>query len=40
MENYDGLAHLGELIADRFGTDNAEKICYQNAMRVFLDVMK
>ena len=40
MENYGGLVHLGELIADRFGTDNAEKICCQNAMRVFRDVMK
>ena len=40
MENYGGLVHLGELIADRFGTDNAEKICCQNAIRVFRDVMK
>ena len=40
MENYGGLVHLGELITDRFGADNAEKICYQNAMRVFRDVMR
>ena len=39
MENYGGLIHLSERIADRFGTDNAEKICYHNAMRVFRDVM-
>ena len=40
MENYGGLVHLGERIADRFGTDNADKICCQNAMRVFRDVIK
>ena len=39
MENYSGLAHLAELIADRFGSANAEKICYQNALRVLADVM-
>ncbi len=39
MENYSGLAHLAERIADRFGTDNAEKICHQNALRVMADVM-
>ena len=39
MENYSGLAHLAELIADRFGSANAEKICCQNALRLFRDVM-
>ena len=40
MKNYSGLAHLEELIADHFGSGNAEKICYENALRVFRDVMK
>jgi len=39
MENYGGLAHLAEQIADRFGYDNAEKICHGNALRVFADVI-
>lgn len=39
MENYGGMEHLGELIADRFGGDNAEKICRRNALRVFADVI-
>lgn len=39
MENYSGLARLGERIADRFGSDNAEKICSRNALRVFADVI-
>ena len=39
MRDYSGLAHLGELIADRFGSDNAEKICYRNALRVFKNVI-
>ena len=39
MKNYSGLAHLEELIADHFGSGNAEKICYKNALRVFRDVM-
>jgi len=39
MEHYGGLARLGEQIADRFGADNAEKIFYGNALRVFAEVM-
>ena len=39
MQDYGGLAHLGELIADRFGGDNAEKIFYRNTLRVFTDVI-
>ena len=39
MEDYSGLAHLAELIADLFGSENAEKICWQNALRVFRDAM-
>ena len=39
MEDYSGLARLGEQIADRFGYDNAEKICRGNALRVFVDVI-
>jgi membrane dipeptidase len=39
MRDYSGLAHLGELIADRFGSDNAEKIFYRNTLRVFTDVI-
>lgn len=39
MEDYSGLAHLAELIADLFGSENAEKICWQNALRVFRDTM-
>ena len=39
MRDYGGLAHLGELIADRFGSDNAEKIFYRNTLRVFTDVI-
>ena len=39
MENYGGMVRLGELLADRFGEDNAEKICRQNALRVFADVI-
>ena len=39
MRDYSGLAHLSELIADRFGSDNAEKIFYRNTLRVFTDVI-
>lgn len=39
MRDYSGLAHLGERIADRFGSDNAEKICFRNALRVFKEVI-
>ena len=39
MRDYGGLAHLSELIADRFGSDNAEKIFYRNTLRVFTDVI-
>ena len=40
MEDYSGMPHLGELLADRFGTDAAEKICSRNALRVFSEVMR
>jgi Zn-dependent dipeptidase, microsomal dipeptidase homolog len=39
MGDYSGLDRLGELIADRFGTAAAEKICSRNALRVFSDVI-
>ena len=39
MQDYGGLARLGERIADRFGSDNAEKIFCRNALRVFADVI-
>ena len=39
MEDYSGLARLEEQIADRFGYDNAEKICRGNALRVFAEVI-
>ena len=39
MADYSGLARLGEQIADRFGYDNAEKICRGNALRVFAEVI-
>ncbi len=39
MGDYGGLPQLAELIADRFGADGAEKICCQNALRVFKDVI-
>ncbi len=39
MGDYGGLARLGEQIADRFGYDAAEKICRDNALRVFADVI-
>ena len=39
MRDYSGLPQLAEQIADRFGTDAAEKICCRNALRVFADVI-
>ncbi len=39
MGNYSGLARLAQLIADRFGEDAADKICRENALRVFTDVI-
>ena len=39
LGDYSGLCALAERIADRFGTDAAEKICYQNALRVFGEVI-
>ena len=39
MGDYGGLSALAERIADRFGADAAEKICYQNALRVFAEVL-
>ena len=35
MKDYSGMALLSELIADRFGSDNADRICFANALRVF-----
>ncbi len=40
MEDYSGLVRLRDQIADRFGTENAEKICRDNALRFFSDVMR
>lgn len=40
MGDYRGLVCLEELIADRFGSDNAEKICFRNALRVLKDVLR
>lgn len=39
MRDYRGLEQLAERIADRFGSDAADKICRDNALRVFRDVM-
>ena len=39
LGDYTGLPALAERIADRFGSDAAEKICCQNALRVFADVI-
>ena len=39
MRDYSGLPRLAEQIADRFGADATEKICYRNALRVFADVI-
>ena len=39
MQDYSGMAHLAELIADRFGGDNADKILNKNALRVFEEVI-
>lgn len=37
MRDYSGMARLTELIADRFGADNADRILSGNALRVFGD---
>ena len=39
MEDYAGMARLSELIAARFGYDNADRILSANALRVFADVL-
>ncbi len=39
MVDYGGLARLAEEIAARFGADAADKICRDNALRVFRDVL-
>ena len=39
MEDYSGMAHLAELIADRFGGDDADRILGKNALRVFEEVI-
>ena len=40
LQDYSGLAHLAEQIADRFGADAADKICRDNALRLLGDVLK
>ena len=40
MKDYSGMAGLMEQIADRFGSDAADKICRENALRVFADNLK
>ena len=40
LEDYTGLPHLAEQIADRFGADLAEKICAGNALRVFGEILE
>ena len=37
--DYAGLPALAERIADRFGADNADRICTGNALRVFRDTI-
>lgn len=39
IRDYRGLPHLAECIADRFGSDAADKICRDNALRVLKDVI-
>jgi len=39
MKDYRGMPHLGDMIADRFGSAAAEKICHDNALRVFAEVI-
>ena len=40
LGDYTGLPHLAEQIADRFGFDAADRICRDNALRVFSDVLR
>lgn len=40
MQDYSGMAKLSELIAKRFGGDNADRILSGNALRVFAEVLK
>ena len=39
LHDFSGMAELSERIADRFGSENADKICYANAMRVLSDTI-
>ena len=39
MQDYSGMAKLSELIAARFGYDDAERILSKNALRVFREVI-
>lgn len=39
MGDYRGLPHLAAMIADRFGSDSADKICRDNALRVLKDTI-
>lgn len=39
LRDFSGMAELSELIADRFGSDNADRICYANALRFFSDTI-
>ena len=39
MGDYGGMSNLEELIADRFGSSAAEKICHDNVLRVMAEVI-
>ena len=39
LKDYGGLVPLAERIADRFGADDAERICSGNALRVLRDTI-
>ena len=39
MQDYSGMAKLSELVAARFGYDDAERILNKNALRVFREVI-
>lgn len=40
LGDYSGMAQLAELVAARFGYDDAERILSRNALRLFTDVLK
>lgn len=39
LKDYSGMAQLSQLIADRFGYDNADRILSGNALRVLSDIL-